>query len=277
MKKKNNKVRVGKITVANDLPFVLIAGPDSLESWERTFPIVSKIKKMCDHAGVPYILKASYDKANRTSTGSFRGVGITEGLKLLARFREKLGVPITTDVHTPEEAKEAGKVVDLIQIPALLSRQTDLIIAAAQTGKPVNIKKGQFMAPHDMHGPIGKAESAGNKNILLTERGFSFGYHNLIVDMRGLEIMKETGYPVIFDAAHSVQLPSGGRETSAGERQFIFPLARAAAAVGVAGIFFEIYDDPALAPVDGPNSLLLKDLPEVLKKLKEIDKVVKMV
>lgn len=268
-------MRVGKIPFANNLPLVLIAGPDSLESWERTFPIVSRIKKVCDDVGVQYILKASYDKANRTSINSFRGVGLVAGLELLKKFREKLGVPVTTDVHTSEEAREAGEVVDLIQIPALLSRQTDLIIAAAKTGKPVNIKKGQFMAPQDLHGPIGKAESTGSKKILLTERGYSFGYHNLVVDMRGLEIMKETGYPVIFDASHSVQLPSGSGGTSAGERQFIFPLARAAVAVGVAGIFFEIYDDPKRAPVDGPNSLLLKDLPSVLKKLKEIDRVVK--
>lgn len=274
-KEKQVSVKVGNVSLGNELPFVLIAGPDSLESLERTFPIVKKIKETCDRAKVPYILKASYDKANRTSGKSFRGVGLREGLRLLSIFREKLHVPVTTDVHSPEEAKEAGKVVDLIQIPALLSRQTDLIIAAAKTGKPVNIKKGQFMAPHDIASPLGKALATGNKKILLTERGYMFGYNNLVADMRSLEIMKETGYPVIFDASHSVQLPSAGGSVSGGESNFIFPLARAAVAVGVAGIFMEIYDDPKKAPVDGPNSFLLKDLPHVLKKLKEIDKVVK--
>lgn len=268
-------VQIGHVTIGNDLPFVLIGGPDSLESYERTFPIVQAIHEITKRVGIPYILKASYDKANRTSIDSFRGIGQQKGLELLARFKEELQVPVTTDVHSPEEARKAGEVVDLIQIPALLSRQTDLIVAAAQTGKAVNIKKGQFMAPHDVPNVLKKAQSSGNKNILLTERGYSFGYGELIADMRSLHIMKQTGAPVIFDAAHSVQYPSAKGTTSGGNRDFIPPLARAAMGVGVAGLFLEIYDDPDSAPVDGQNSLALNDLEHLLAQLRAIDIVVK--
>jgi 2-dehydro-3-deoxyphosphooctonate aldolase (KDO 8-P synthase) len=269
------KVIVKDIQVGNNLPFVLIAGPDSLESYDRTFPIVRSIRDICKEVGVPYILKASYDKANRTSVHSFRGVGIKKGMALLKRFRKELSVPVTTDVHTPEEAKIVGEIVDLIQIPALLSRQTDLIVAAAKTGKPVNIKKGQFLSPYDIQNVSEKVFSTKNKNVLLTERGYMFGYGNLVSDMRSLEIMKKTGQPVIFDASHSIQLPSMKGTSSDGQREFIAPLARAAVAVGVAGVFLEVYDDPKTAPVDGPNSLILKDLKKVLTTLKAIDQVVK--
>ncbi len=265
------EITIGNVTLGNDCPLVLIAGPDSLESYERTFPIVSEVARITEELRIPYILKASYDKANRTSVNSFRGVGIIEGLKLLQRFKDELNVPVTTDVHTPEEATEAGRVVDLIQIPALLSRQTDLLVAAGKTGKPVNVKKGQFMAPHDIQNVIEKVESAGNTSVSVTERGFSFGYGNLVADMRSLEIMKRTGAPVIFDAAHSVQYPSGHGTTSGGDRSFIAPLARAAVAVGIAGLFLEVYGDPDSAPVDGKNSLALKDLGSLLRTLMAID------
>lgn len=271
---KQQSIAVGDVHLGNKLPLVLIAGPDSLESYERTFPIVAEIARITKKLGIPYILKASYDKANRTSVHSFRGVGIVEGLTLLARFKQELGVPVTTDVHTPEEATRAGKVVDLIQVPALLSRQTDLLIAAGKTGRPVNVKKGQFMAPHDIQNVIEKVRSTGNTQVSVTERGFSFGYGNLVADMRSLEIMKRTGAPVIFDAAHSVQYPSGDGDSSGGDRSFIQPLARAATAVGIAGLFLEVYDTPDTAPVDGKNSLPLAELESLLSTLIAIDTAV---
>lgn len=268
-------ITIRDVIMNNHSPLVLIAGPDSLESYERTFPIVAEVARITKKLGIPYILKASYDKANRTSAHAFRGVGIQEGMKLLARFRDELNVPITTDVHSPEEATIAGTVVDIIQIPALLSRQTDILIAAAKTGKVVNIKKGQFMAPHTIGNVIEKVTSAGNEHVIVTERGYSFGYGNLVADMRSLEIMKQTGAPVVFDAAHSVQLPSELGTSSGGNREFIAPLARAATAVGIAGLFLEVYDDPDNAPVDGQNSLALKDLEHLLLQVKAIDGIVK--
>ena len=275
---KNIHVKVGKnIVLGNNLPLVLIAGPDSIESEKHALFMASKIKKICENLGIPFIFKASYDKANRTSADSFRGVGLNRGLEILSKIRKNLNIAVTTDVHTAGEAKKAGRVVDLIQIPALLSRQTDLLVTAAKTGRAVNIKKGQFIAPHNIDGPIGKVESGGNRSILITERGYMFGYNNVVVDMRGLEIMKQFGYPVIFDASHTVQFPSGSDKISGGDRNLIAPLARAATAVGIAGIFLEVHDNPEKAYVDGPNSLNLGDLKNLLGKLKNIDIILKSV
>lgn len=234
------RVNIGKVMIGNDLPFVFIGGPDSLENYRKARFFASQIKKICEGLSIPFIFKASFDKANRTSFGSFRGVGLKEGMGIFKKLKKELGIPITSDIHLPEQAQTASKTIDLIQIPALLSRQTDLIVAAARTGKAINVKKGQFMSPYDAGGIISKVESAGNKNLLLTERGYMFGYQNLVSDMRSLEIMKTHGYPVVFDASHSVQLPSLLGKASGGERQFILPLAKAAIAVGVAGLFMEL-------------------------------------
>lgn len=238
-------------------------------------PIVRTLVTAAKKHDIPFILKASYDKANRTSIHSFRGLGVDDGLALLEMFKAEFSIPVTTDVHTVEEAEKVGKVIDLIQIPALLSRQTDLLVAAGRTGKPVNIKKGQFMSPYDIGQAVEKVQSTGNTNVLVTERGYSFGYNQLIADMRSLEIMKQTGCPVVFDAAHSVQLPSGLGSASGGQRELIPPLARAGIAVGIAALFLEVYDDPDKAPVDGMNSLKLEDLDMLLKTLTKIDAVVK--
>lgn len=273
----NKHVKIGEIAVGNDLPLVFIGGPDSIESERHAILMAKSIKEICDKLGVPYIFKASCDKANRTSVKSFRGVGLKKGLEILAKVKKKIGVPVTTDVHSVEEARAAGRVVDLIQIPALLSRQTDLILAAASTGRAVNIKKGQFIAPHDVGHIIAKATSTGNKNILITERGYMFGYNNVVADMRSLEIMKQTGYPVIFDASHTVQYPSNRRGVSGGDSSLIPILARAAVAVGIAGVFVEIHDNPTRAKVDGPNSLKLADLPKLLESLKKIDEIAKAI
>jgi 2-dehydro-3-deoxyphosphooctonate aldolase (KDO 8-P synthase) len=224
---------------------------------------------------IPLIFKSSYDKANRSSISSYRGPGIEEGLKILARVKKELGLPVITDVHTDEQAKIAAETVDMIQIPAFLSRQTDLIKACALTGKPVNIKKGQFLAPQDMDNAVKKAESFGNDKISLTERGSSFGYHNLVVDFRSLEIMKETGCPVIFDATHSVQLPGGQGTKSGGDREFVMPLTKAACAVGIAALFLETHEHPDKALSDGANSVDLKYLKNILKQAASIDKAVK--
>lgn len=272
---KQKHVKVGPLILGNDRPLILIAGPDSLESEERALFFARELKKICGRLKIGYIFKASYDKANRTSYGTFRGVGLDKGLAILAAVRKKVGVPVTTDVHSVEEAEKAAQVVDLVQVPALLSRQTDIVLAAAKHAKAVNIKKGQFMSPYDVEGVLSKIKAAKQKNVLITERGYTFGYQNLVVDMRSLEIIKSTGYPVIFDASHSVQLPSAGRGVSAGEREFIFPLARAAVAVGIAGLFLEVYDNPKKAPVDGPNAFLLKDVPAMLQVLKKIDTIIK--
>jgi 2-dehydro-3-deoxyphosphooctonate aldolase (KDO 8-P synthase) len=268
-------VEIKSVTVSNTKPFILIAGPDSLESLEHALHMASSIKKIADELGIQYIFKASYDKANRTSVESFRGVGLEAGLKIFSEIQKQLNIPVTTDVHSPQEAEEAGKVVDLIQIPALLSRQTDLLVAAGKTKKPVNIKKGQFIAPHNVDNLINKVTSTGNNQVLVTERGTTFGYNDMVVDMRGIEIMKRFNHPVIFDASHTVQTPSGLNNVSGGDRSLIPTLARAAVAVGVAGIFMEIHDDPDNAPVDGLSSLDLKDLPALLRTLKAIDRIVK--
>lgn len=272
----NRKIKIGKsITIANNLPFVLIAGPCVIESEKHALGIAAKLKKLCAEMKIPFIFKASYDKANRSSISSYRGPGMEDGLRILSKIKKQLDLPVVTDVHTEEQAKIVSEVVDMIQIPAFLSRQTDLIKACALTGKPVNIKKGQFLAPEDMANVVKKAESFGNYKISLTERGASFGYHNLVVDFRGLEIMKETGCPVIFDATHSVQLPGGQGTKSGGNREFVMPLVKAACAVGVAALFLETHENPDKALSDGANSVSLKYLKTILKQATAIDKAVK--
>ncbi len=269
------RVKLKNFTIANDRPFVFIGGPDSLESLEHALKMAKAIKSVCAGLGIPYVFKASYDKANRTSVKSFRGVGLEKSLEIFKTIQRTLGVPVTTDFHTAEQAARVGPVVDILQVPALLSRQTDMIQAAAKHAKIVNIKKGQFIAPHDMGKAIEKAVAAGNTNILATERGYMFGYNDVVADMRSLHVMKKTGHPIIFDAAHTAQTPSASGDTSGGDRDLMPPLARAAAAVGVAGIFMEVHDDPDNAPVDGQSSLRLKDLKNVLSTLKKIDRIAK--
>ncbi|MCL2335282.1 MAG: 3-deoxy-8-phosphooctulonate synthase [Endomicrobia bacterium] len=272
----NKKIKIGKnVVLSNNGPLAVIAGPCVIESEKSVLALAAKLKKITSELKVPFIFKASYDKANRSSVSSYRGPGIKEGLKILARVRKELGVSVLTDVHTEEQAPAAAAVVDMIQIPAFLSRQTDLIKACALTGKPLNIKKGQFMAPEDIFNVIKKAESFGSGGISLTERGASFGYHNLVVDFRGLEIMKKSGYPIIFDATHSVQLPGGAGSKSGGNREFVLPLSKAAAAVGVSALFLEVHENPKKALSDGPNSVDLKLFRQILKETKAIDGAIK--
>lgn len=267
--------------VGLDKPFFLMAGPCVIESEEMVMEIAREMKAICDDLGIPYIFKASYDKANRTSVSSFRGPGIEKGLEILARVRETVGVPVVTDVHTEAEVALVAKYVDVLQTPAFLCRQTDFICACARTGKPVNIKKGQFLAPHDMINVIEKARSAAREagvnedNFMCCERGASFGYGNLVSDMRSLAIMRETGAPVVFDATHSVQLPGGNGKSSGGNRAFVPVLSRAAVAVGVSGLFMETHPDPQCAKSDGPNMVPLSRMRELLTGLVAIDRVVK--
>lgn len=267
-----------KITVGNNIiggpQLCLIAGPCIIENERLIFQIAESLANITAENKIPFIFKASYDKANRLSHRSYRGVGLKKGLKILAKLKKQLGIPIISDVHSKEEVKPASDVLDILQIPALLCRQTDLLIAAGKTGKPVNIKKGQFLAPEDMIYLIEKVKSAGNNNIIITERGTSFGYHNLVNDMRAIPIMKTFGCPVIYDATHSVQLPGGAKGKSGGNRQMIQYLSRAAVAAGADGVFFEVYPQPNKALCDGPNSLALKDLPMLLTTLVQIKKVV---
>ncbi|MDR2772308.1 MAG: 3-deoxy-8-phosphooctulonate synthase [Elusimicrobiota bacterium] len=264
-----------KVVIGNDLPIAVIAGPCVIESQDHAIFMAAQIKKIASSLKIPFIFKASFDKANRSSIDSYRGPGIKDGLEILAKVKKSVGVPIITDIHIPQQADEAAKIADIIQIPAFLSRQTDLIKAAAQTGKPVNIKKGQFLAPEDMAHVVKKAQHYGCKDISLTERGASFGYHNLVVDFRGIEIMKKLGCPVIFDATHSVQLPGGLGNKSGGDKEFILPLSKAAVAVGVAAVFMETHDNPQKALSDGANSIDLKNLKATLSEIKKIDKAVK--
>ncbi len=267
--------------VGLDKPFFLMAGPCVIESEEMVMEIAREMKAICDDLGIPYIFKASYDKANRTSVSSFRGPGIEKGLEILARVRETVGVPVVTDVHTEAEVPLVAKYVDVLQTPAFLCRQTDFICACARTGKPVNIKKGQFLAPHDMINVIEKARAAAREagvnedNFMCCERGASFGYGNLVSDMRSLAIMRETGAPVVFDATHSVQLPGGNGKSSGGNRTFVPVLSRAAVAVGVSGLFMETHPDPQCAKSDGPNMVPLSRMRELLTSLVAIDRVVK--
>jgi 2-dehydro-3-deoxyphosphooctonate aldolase (KDO 8-P synthase) len=269
------EVQVGNIKVGGDNPIVLIAGPCVIEDPERTLRIGQRTKAIADSLGVPYIFKASFDKANRSSAKSFRGPGIEEGLKILAHIKKALGVPVVSDIHSIEQIEPAAEVLDILQIPAFLCRQTDLVFAAAETGKPINVKKGQFLAPWDMKNVVDKIREAGNENIMLTERGASFGYNNLVTDMRSLAIMRNMGYPVVFDATHSVQLPGGAGTTSSGQREFVPYLTRAAVAVGVDVVFMEVHDCPEEALSDGPNMIRIDDLAQVLKDIKAIDDVTK--
>lgn len=263
------------IRFSNTGPLSVITGPCAIEGRQQTLEAAAALKEIFLQAGVPLIFKSSFDKANRSSGASYRGVGMTEGLSILAEVRERYDVPVITDIHLPEQAIPVAEAVDMLQIPAFLCRQTDLLLAAAATGKPVNIKKGQFLSPWEMRHVLAKARSTGNERICLCERGSSFGYNNLVVDMRGLEIMKTTGHPVIFDATHSVQLPGAGDGKSGGQREFVAPLARAAVAVGVAGLFLETHPDPDAAPCDGPNMLPFTALPSLLATLKELDRIAK--
>jgi len=249
---------------------VLVAGPCVIESYDSCIRHATRLADIARRAKLPFVFKSSYDKANRMSHISFRGPGLTGGLEILARVKREAGVAVLTDIHEPLQAAAAAQVVDVIQIPALLSRQTDLIDAAAKTACAVNIKKGQFLAPWDMKAVVAKAESSGTRKIILTERGFSFGYNNLVSDMRSLVIMRGFGYPVVFDATHSAQLPGAGGDRSGGQREFIAPLARAATAAGIDGIFMEVHEDPDRALSDGPNSYRLDDLPALLETLKRI-------
>lgn len=271
----NKCVGVGSFGLANNLPVVLIAGPCQMESMEHTLKMAEILSQYCEELNIKFIFKASFDKANRTSVSSKRGVGLDTGMKILEKVKHSFGCPVLTDVHEVLQCKIVSEVVDVIQIPAFLCRQTDLIIAAGETGKTVNVKKGQFLAPQDMKNIVEKLRSVGNENILLSERGVSFGYNTLVSDMRSLVQMAETGYPIIFDATHSVQQPGGLGGASGGDRRFVPVLARAATAVGVAGLFIETHDDPDNAPSDGPNMMHLKDMPALLKILCEIDLIAK--
>ena len=264
-----NKIKISEnVTIGSGL--TLIGGPCMAESMEICRSVAGYLKTLCAELGIQYIFKASYDKANRSSVSSVRGPGMKEGLEMLAEITRAFNLPVITDIHETIEAEAVAGITDLIQIPAFLCRQTDLLIAAGNTGKPVNIKKGQFMAAEDMKGAIEKVRSTGNNQVMLTERGTSFGYHNLVVDMRSLAIMREMEVPVVFDATHSVQLPGGLGNVSGGQRQFIRPLARAAAAVGIDVLFAEVHPDPANAMSDGPNSLCFEDIRTVLTEVKAI-------
>ena len=271
----NHKVKCSNFEIANDKPFTLIAGPCQLENEEHALKISSELKKITEELGINLIYKTSFDKANRTSLKGKRGMGLDKSLPIFDKIRKEVGLPVLTDVHTAEQCSIVANHVDVLQIPAFLCRQTDLLIAAAKTGKIINVKKGQFLAPWDMANVIKKIEDTGNKNILITERGASFGYNTLVSDMRALPIMSKFGFPIVFDATHSVQQPGGMGEKSGGQREFVPYLARAAIAVGVGAIFMETHEDPDNAPSDGPNMVPLNEVKALLKKLTEIDKLVK--
>lgn len=268
-------VMVKDLAFSNGGAFGLISGPCQMETLDHARRIAGHLAEVCADLGVPFVFKASYDKANRSSLSGQRGIGMARGLEYLARIRDEFGCPVLTDVHEPAHCARAAEVVDILQIPAFLSRQTDLLLAAGETGRAINVKKGQFLAPWDMANVAAKVASTGNENILLCERGTSFGYNMLVSDMRSLPIMAETGYPVIFDATHSVQLPGGMGTSSGGQRQFVAPLARAALAVGCAGLFIETHDDPDNAPSDGPNMVPLDQMRGLLARLKAIDQLAK--
>ena len=272
---KPHTVKIQDITIGKDRPFVLIAGPCVIESEESALYHARQLYKITKKLKIPFIYKASYDKANRTSIKSFRGPGLLKGLVILKKIKKRVGVPVLSDIHCREEIEEAACVLDVIQIPAFLCRQTDFIIAAAKTGKPINIKKGQFLAPWDVKYVIDKIITSGNRKIMITERGTSFGYNNLVSDMRSLPILKKFGYPVIYDVTHSIQLPGGSGGASGGQREFVPPLARAATAIGIDGLFLDVHKDPKAALSDGPNMIRLRELEGLLKDLKGIDRIVK--
>jgi 2-dehydro-3-deoxyphosphooctonate aldolase (KDO 8-P synthase) len=269
------QVQIGALTIANSLPFTLIAGPCQIESLAHTMEVAAALKEISQNLGIGIIYKSSYDKANRTSATAQRGIGMAQGLEILARVRETYQMPVLTDIHEITHCAPAAQAVDVLQIPAFLCRQTDLLLAAGQTGRAVNVKKGQFLAPWDMKNVAAKIASTGNENILLTERGASFGYNTLVSDFRSLPIMAETGYPIVFDATHSVQQPGGQGTSSGGDRRFAPILARAALAVGCAAVFIECHPDPDHAPSDGPNMIPLKDMQDLLKTLMAFDKLAK--
>jgi 2-dehydro-3-deoxyphosphooctonate aldolase (KDO 8-P synthase) len=270
-----SQVQIGKLTLANDLPLALIAGPCQLESRAHAMECAAALVEMTRRAGIGLIYKTSFDKANRTSVDAARGIGLTEGLRILAELREHFDIPVLTDVHSAEQCAPAAAAVDVLQIPAFLSRQTDLLLAAGRTGAAINVKKGQFLAPWDMKNVAAKVASTGNQRILLTERGVSFGYNTLVSDMRALPILAATGYPVVFDATHSVQQPGGQGHASGGDRRFVPVLARAAVSIGVAAVFAETHPDPDHAPSDGPNMLPLSAMPEFIDTLMAFDKLSK--
>jgi len=266
-------INIGDIPVGGDNPLTFILGPCQLENRDHAMFMAEKITKLCAQSSSSFIFKSSFDKANRSSIASARGVGIEEGLRILEEIKLTFNCPVITDIHTVSQCVTASEVVDVLQIPAFLSRQTDLLIAAGETGKPINVKKGQFLAPWEMTNVAEKIASTGNKKILLCERGTSFGYNTLVNDFRGLEIMAETGYPVVFDATHSVQQPGGRGNSSGGERKFVAALARAACAVGVAAVFIETHQEPDNAPCDGPNMIDVADLQKLIEKLRVIDEL----
>jgi 2-dehydro-3-deoxyphosphooctonate aldolase (KDO 8-P synthase) len=273
--KPNSTVSIGAVRFGNDLPLALIAGPCQMESRAHALEMASALKEIAARVGIGLVYKTSFDKANRTSAGSARGVGLRAALPVFAEIRDTLKLPVLTDVHEPDQCAAVAEAVDILQIPAFLCRQTDLLVAAAATGKVVNVKKGQFLAPWDMTNVVAKITGAGNPNVLLTERGASFGYNTLVSDMRALPILARTGAPVIFDATHSVQQPGGQGASSGGEREFVPVLARAAVSVGVAGVFIETHQDPDRAPSDGPNMMPLKAMEPLLRKLVEFDRLAK--
>ena len=266
-------IQVGGITIGAGAPLVLLAGPCVIESENHAVETALAVRDIARRVGVPYVFKASYDKANRTSAASFRGPGLREGIRVLARVREAAGVPIVTDIHEPSHAEPAATVADILQIPAFLSRQTDQLLAAAATGRVVNIKKGQFLAPDDMRHAIAKVTGAGNPRVIVTERGFSFGYHNLVVDMRSFPILRRLGYPVIYDVTHSLQLPGAGDGVTAGQAEYIEPLASAGVAAGIDGIFMEVHEQPEQAKSDAQNALRLSLLEPLLMRLVRIHSI----
>ena len=271
-----NSINIGSFKVSNNSPFFLIAGPCSIEGNVHAIDHAGKINEICKSLNINFVFKSSFDKANRSSSKSSRGIGIDKGLEILSNVKKEINVPIITDVHESSQCNEVGSVVDIIQIPAFLCRQTDLLIAAGKTKKIVNVKKGQFLAPWDMANVIEKIYKTGNNNILLTERGTSFGYNTLVSDMRSIPQMTNFGYPVIFDATHSVQQPGGLGLTSGGQREFVPILSRAAVSIGVAGLFVEVHENPDMAPSDGPNMIKLSELKDLLLKLIEIDRIIKV-
>ena len=271
----NREIQLGTLRLGAGNPLFLIAGPCVIESEAHACRMAERVARIAADAGVPYIFKASYDKANRSSLKGFRGPGMTEGLRILAKIKADLGVPVLTDIHDTSQAAPVAEVADVLQIPAFLSRQTDLLLAAAKTGRIVNVKKAQFLSPWDMRNVVEKLASTGNQKIIVTERGASFGYNNLVVDMRTFPVLQKLGYPVVYDVTHSLQLPGGQGHQSGGQPEFIDTLARAGVAAGVDGIFLETHDDPAAALSDGANALPLAQLPELLARLKELSSVVR--
>ena len=269
------RISAGAVEMGGGSPLVLIAGPCVIESSAHALMIAERLAKIAQRVGIPLIFKASYDKANRTSLKSFRGPGLEEGLRVLSTIKKQVGVPILTDIHDVAQASAAAEVADVLQIPAFLSRQTDLLVAAAKTGRTINIKKGQFLAPDDMKHAIAKVTESGNPQVFVTERGFSFGYHNLVVDMRAFPMLRSLGWPVVYDATHSLQLPGGGDGVTAGQAEYIEPLAAAAVAAGVDGVFVEVHDNPPLAKSDAQNALPLDRVEPLLLKLLAVDAVVK--